>query len=303
MKVIFIIERFNNYVSSLMSKIKVIYINAIAKAKKRIQNTPRPTIKGGKTNQINIEVDAQKYTVRRKLFGEKIIRDWLIVIATVTMAIYTYQLFEIATKQTNSSNKGVEIASKALRYQRERDSVNSILQSKKDSSFVISQAKRDSLNHESFILENRAYVIFSSFKTALFNFRGGETKIPILVKNVGKTPAQHVTLQTAVWLNEDSIGYNIKGIEKYLNERKYEGFTLGVNDSIVITSHFSAKLTEKDSLYFIIKKPIFYIFGVIEYVDIFKFHRLTYFCYEVDHNFIKGNNYEGRAYKKYNEIK
>ena len=93
--------------------------------------------------------------------------------------------------QVNVSRDAVEIARKALQFQRQTDSINAVSSEKEDSLNNARQDKRDSISNarasENFKVENRAYLVLMVDSKTLET----DTSLHVTwhVRNVGKTPA------------------------------------------------------------------------------------------------------------------
>lgn len=231
------------------------------------------------------------------------IAEWMLIVITFILAVFNVFIIIYASNQVGAAIDTVKVARDQFNYQRTQDSIYAIRQTKrdsiqntKDSLFAESQRQRDSLSNKSFRLENRAYIIFHNFAPVAFNFGGGITTIPILIKNVGRTPAQRMMHYTYLSYDEDSIKNYVHSGEKFIERHKSEGVSLGGDgDSTYIIFH--NKFTKKDSIFFVTNKPKIYIGGIVSYYDIFGIRHLTYFCIER----IYGLS-EMRGYKKYNEV-
>lgn len=247
-----------------------------------------------KPEKIVIENSPLNVVVNKGQINWGTITETILVVITIVLAIYTVRY---ASAQAHAAMVADSIAIESLKYQAKTDSENAIKQDKKDALFQASQYTRDSLNRESFILGNRAYIVFCGFDPINFKLDGEETTINYWVKNVGQTPAFNLKPYSFIVEIEDSLGKYIREGEAYLKRHIFEGENLGTNDSISHIFHWK-KLTMQDHNTIIKNKILLYFGGMVGYQDIFKVPHITYFCI----TFRVGINEIG-TYKKYNELK
>ena len=94
---------------------------------------------------------------------------------------------DIADSTNIRTRESINIAREQFTYQRQRDSINSIIQNKKDSLFAFSQNKRDSLSERNAEIELRAYIWLDSTNFNIFRINK-EISIYVGFINTGKTP-------------------------------------------------------------------------------------------------------------------
>ena len=175
------------------------------------------------------------------------------------------------------SDSSYNISRRALDFQKRQWVSDSISQHEKDSIFVKNQKFRDSLNLESFMLENRAYLNFKDVQ--YFPFKIGE-KIRIYWEstNTGKTPAYRVRQMTD-WIALTDW-----------TDKEFDNFHASHDTGVVVGSglpysHPSEDAIIADSVELIYFKKIpIYVRVIIEYDDLFhRMHRTRgHFVYQND---------------------
>lgn len=113
------------------------------------------------------------------------------IMASVIVVVFNIFTLIYVREQTKTNIQAVNDAKTQFDYQRNRDSINAIKQNAKDSVFALNQKTRDSLNLESFILENRAYLCFKNISPIQLSV-GHLPTFDWEVTNTGKTPAYRV---------------------------------------------------------------------------------------------------------------
>lgn len=199
-----------------------------------------------------------------------LIRQWLIVALTGTLAFYTYKLYESTAKSVEITNKSLAIA---------------------DTSIAIT--KQLAKTQEKFArIENRAYL---NIKNIGFIIPQTDSIIVDLnIFNSGKTPAMRVFEVIFITNIETDLPRHAKEIRGIVSTRSNQGRIIGANMSIDKKVHGPFVTPENFSLFSSGKSKL-YIIGLIGYTDIFKTRHHTWFCFNITPN----GTY--RAYHKYNE--
>lgn len=295
-------QRFKKFINIALRQIKFYFQKTTSTKKKDKAEIPLPpTTTKSKNNTHNSEPSTNKFYQRIKELKQKDVRAWLLVCATIAMAVYTIRLFNIATTQTDIANTNAIAANKAadaaisasntarsqFKYQIWRDSINNVTQAK-------SQKSRDSLNFISIGLnrENikltdknsridlRPYLLEpigdSTFAIAEVN---KNLVVNIEIMNCGRTPALNF-FHTLSFMVIDSMTQTL--FNQYIQQaqrHRNSGAEIGSYLHNIRFGIFDI-YSRQDSIDVNKGRKKLVYWGVVSYGDIFKDEHLTWYCFE-----------------------
>lgn len=200
-------------------------------------------------------------------------REYADLEAQQSMAWATYWLMWIGAGGLALTAVGVGLIWRTLVHTRR--AANAAVATVKHSEQTVTAALDSiKINRESAVLQLRAYVVIQkiSFFSEEKKFRSltavAEPKIEIIVKNTGQTPAKKVNIKSTIYkLNDDHTKSIVSGLNCTYGE--IEG-GLFINETIEINSLYAAYIKNGD---------VFYVEGMIKYIDVFDIIRSIIFKY------------------------
>lgn len=216
--------------------------------------------------------------------------DWgsiperIMVILTIALALAAIITVHHFSEQTKSITLQTGFQEQALNRQIIKDSIDRVHQDSVNSALFTAQKIRDSLNNESFIIQNRAYIVFNydSITVPIIE-EGPKISFKWEALNVGKTPAYRIRQGTYV-------------APEPFTDRAFDTLHASVDTGIVVGAGMSYKKTidiPADSIITTPRQRIdflkafqsgkipFWIVIIVEYEDIFRRQHWTrcYFQY------------------------
>lgn len=207
--------------------------------------------------------------------------------------ILTFAAFWVGYSLLKETQRSVNVATEALRFQRESDSMHAVSQSKKDSVFALYQERRDSLATASSRADLRAYFHVRIDKPYLVV--GQPVNIGIEFKNVGKTPAYNFSYQGATRIGTGVYKFDIDEMEKNKSLKTDQTISPGqIFYGTAIPRNFI--WTVNDSVNIFSGRFKLNSWGRFLYTDIFGKRRFIHYC--VWYNRFTG---EFTIYEHYND--
>ena len=186
----------------------------------------------------------------------------------------TQKTIDYADSSNIYTRESINIARDQFAYQRQRDSINAIIQNEKDSLFAFSQYKRDSLSERNAEIELRAYMWLDSVNFNIFRVNQNISMYVGFI-NTGKTPAYEATIRMKWKIGKEED----EGVWDIESNNPAPVYTLPQNKgrmgAIIYTNN---ALTKKDSINIMNGNIFVGCSGKAYYRDIFGHHDSLTIC-------------------------
>lgn len=222
-----------------------------------------------KTDTTSQKIDIPKE--KQEPYWQKFLRRWLIVIMTGAMAWYTAKLFKLTKTQAQE---------------------NSIMA---QNAFELSQ--RIAATQEKYAkIDTRAYIAFQGFVDFRLPTREG-AEININLYNSGRTPANNLRahIATKKYIGKGVWKTDMDSLKKIALKNSAPYWTVGPMANASIEFPLNMVATKEDSIKIYRRETNLYVFGFIDYVDIFNDADTTFFCLQ----FIPPNKFIGNSIYNY----
>lgn len=186
------------------------------------------------------------YDWLHKKFPDGLTTDHILAICNIILVIVTIFMAHYSSMQADSANLAAD-----------------------------SSAQQAKNSQESFNIENRPYVFITSITMDEFA-ANKPAKVRIIIKNFGKSPAFDLEFKTAKGI------YPIKETPPFPTEFKLDELAtkdiIAPNDDRRNSSIGGRIISESEYNAIIHKTAFYFVFGIIEYNDMFKGHTIVKFC-------------------------